>query len=47
LNYDWPQGFARFRIEAKNPNLAKLPEETLHQFEEILGCKTRIILCHL
>jgi len=47
LKYDWPQGFARFGIEAMNPNIGELPAEEKARFEEILGVPLRVIYRHL
>jgi len=47
LRYDWPQGFARFSIEAMNPDIADLSEKDLSEFESLLGCKVRKILRHI
>lgn len=47
LEYDWPQGFSRFSIEAMNPNIADLTAETVKQFELVLGCKLRKVLQRL
>ena len=47
LRYDWPQGFARFSLEAMNPGIRDLTEEHLKTFEEILGCRVRKVLQHV
>jgi len=47
LHYDWPQGFARFSIEAMNPNIQDLPEGAEREFEAIIGCGLRKIWQHL
>jgi len=47
LNYEWPQGFARFEVCAENPNIGKLSEEQRGRFEQILGCPVRIIYEHM
>jgi hypothetical protein len=41
--YEWPQGFARFSVEGKNPNLGKLTKKQINSFEGILGCQLRVI----
>jgi hypothetical protein len=46
LVYEWPQGFARFTLEAMNPDIADLMQKDLKQFEKILGCRVRKILQH-
>lgn len=47
LGYDWPQGFARFSIEAMNAGIGDLSEEQLAEFGRLLGCPVRKILQHL
>jgi len=47
LLYDWPQGFARFSLEAMNPNIQDLPNESEREFEVIMGCSLRKIWQHL
>ena len=41
LVYDWPQGFARFSLEAMNPNMPDLPESAEREIEAMLGCRLR------
>jgi hypothetical protein len=43
LDYEWPAGFARFRLEAMNPNIASLPQEWIDRMAPMLGCPHRII----
>jgi hypothetical protein len=43
LVYEWPQGFARWDLQAMNPEIGKLSDEHRGRFEEILGCPVRII----
>ncbi len=47
LGYDWPQGFARFSVEAMNPGIPDLSEAQLAEFGRVLGCPVRKILQHL
>ena len=47
LIYEWPQGFGRFALEARNPNIGKLQERYKQELEEILGTKLRVIYVHL
>jgi hypothetical protein len=47
LAYDWPQGFALCDLRATNPNIGKLSDEQIAQFEAILGCPVRVIYAHL
>lgn len=47
LRYDWPQGFARFSVEAMNPGIPDLSVEQVAEFERALGCSVRKVLQHL
>jgi hypothetical protein len=47
LKYDWPQGFARFSLEAMNPNIPGLTPVQITEFESILGCPLRNIFRHI
>ena len=47
LEYDWPQGFAKFGIDAMNPKIGILSDEEKGKFEEILGTPLRIIYQHI
>lgn len=47
LAYDWPQGFARFGIDAMNPNIGELEESHRKVLEEILGTELRVIHQHI
>lgn len=47
LKYDWPQGFARFGIDAMNPKIGELQPDVKGRFEEILGVALRVIYQHL
>ena len=47
LTYDWPQGFARFSLEAMNAGIGDLSPEHLAMFETALGCRVRKVLQHL
>jgi hypothetical protein len=46
LHHEWPAGFARFVLEAKNPNVRDLAAEQLEALERALGCKLRRIWAH-
>lgn len=46
LVYDFPQGFAKFSIEAMNPD-GDLSEQQIQEFEKMLGCKLRKIWRHI
>ncbi|MBK8022455.1 MAG: hypothetical protein IPK19_13765 [Chloroflexi bacterium] len=45
LRYEWPAGFARFVLEARNPG-TDLNEAQVHALEQILGCALRKIWVH-
>ena len=47
LIYEWPQGFARFALDAMNPNICELNDQYKAEFEEILGTRLRVIYQHL
>ena len=47
LIYEWPQGFARFSLEAMNPSIGELPEEEREELEHVLGCPLIVIYRHL
>ncbi len=47
LRYDWPVGFARFVLEAQNPNVPDLQPGQLAQLEAVLGCSLRKIWVHI
>jgi hypothetical protein len=47
LTYDWPQGFARFAIDAMNPRIGTLDEPQKRELEQILGTPLRIIYQHI
>ncbi|MCX4972376.1 hypothetical protein [Streptomyces sp. NBC_00620] len=47
LVYDWPMGFARFRIEVLYPNRAWLTDEELASVTDVLGHPLRQILIHI
>ena len=46
LTYDWPAGFARFVLEAKNPNVLELAPAQRARLEEILRTPLRRIWAH-
>lgn len=45
LRYDWPAGFARFVLAARNPN-SDLDDGKIHTLEGILACGLRKIWAH-
>ncbi|MFH8350526.1 hypothetical protein [Streptomyces sp. NPDC018045] len=47
LVYDWPMRFARFRIEARHPNRARLTGEELAALTDALGHPLRQVLTHI
>lgn len=47
FKYDWPQGFARFSVEARNPGILDLTEAHLKAFEAIIGSRVRKVRQHL
>lgn len=46
LNYDWPAGFARFVLEARNPNVTDLRAEDVARLAEIVGSPLRRVWTH-
>ena len=46
LDYDWPQGFARWRAEAMNPSRGHLEDFEVASLEAALGVPVRIIWTH-
>ncbi|MEV5527666.1 zinc ribbon domain-containing protein [Streptomyces prunicolor] len=47
LTYDWPMGFASFRIEALNPNRGRLTDQELTSVTAAAGHPLRQILTHI
>ncbi len=47
LVYEWPAGFARFSLEALNPNIRDLEGEVLRDLEAILSCQLKRIWAHI
>ena len=47
FQYDWPQAFARFGIDAMNPNIGELSDEHRSEFERILGTPLMTIYQHI
>ncbi len=43
LDYDWPQAFARVRIQATNPDVIALDEPVKHAVEAVLGVPVRVV----
>jgi hypothetical protein len=47
LEYQWPAGFSRYVLEARNPSLGRgLEPAQVAQLESILGCRLRQVLAH-
>lgn len=47
LHYPWPMGFARWRLEAMNPDLGRLTDEQVLDFQSALGMPVRLVYQHL
>jgi hypothetical protein len=47
LNYVWPAGFAKFVIEAMNPNVEDLTDAQVQQLSKCLACDLRRIWVHI
>jgi hypothetical protein len=47
LEYDWPDGFARFTLEARNPDMRDLTGAQIARLERLLGCRLRRIWAHI
>ena len=47
LRYEWPCGFARFTLEAQNPDIVMLSVSQMRELEGLLDCKLRQILVHI
>lgn len=47
LDYDWPQGFGRFALEAMNPGVGTLQDRHKVELEQIFGTKLRVIHQHI
>ena len=45
LRYEWPMGFARFVLQARDPD-TDVSQEHLHLLEHALGCHLRTIRAH-
>ncbi len=46
VTYEWPTGFTRFRLEARNPK-KRHANAVLPALEHILGCQLRQIWAHI
>lgn len=47
LDYLWPAGFAKFVLEAMNPNVKDLTPDQTGQLSKCLGCDLRRIWVHI
>lgn len=47
IEYNWPQGFARWHLEAMNPNIGKLSDEQVLRIEAALGHSIRVVYTHI
>ena len=47
LDFVWPAGFARFVMEAMNPDVKKLNKKQMAELEKLLGCELRQLFLHL
>jgi hypothetical protein len=48
LQYEWPAGFARFTLAARNPSLGSgLAQEKLDELQAILGCRLRQVFVRI
>lgn len=47
LRYDWPAGFARFSLEALNPNVYDISDAQFEALQQVLGCELRKIWAHI
>ena len=47
LDYEWPQGFARFSLSAMNAGVGELSDAKKSEFEQVLGCELKTIYQHL
>jgi hypothetical protein len=44
LRYDWPQGFARWRVELRNPGMSREEFDVVAaELERLLGFKPRVV----
>jgi hypothetical protein len=46
LHYDYPQGFARFALIARDPNVKGITESSRQELDDILNCLLRVIWSH-
>ena len=46
LTYSWPQGFARYSLAARNPQIRELSPSQIQQLERAIGCTIRLVWSH-
>ncbi len=47
LAYSWPQGFARYSLAARNPNIRELSPDQITQLATVVGAEVRPIWTHI
>lgn len=47
LDYYFDQGFSRFALNARNPNIDKFDPSHIARLEQLLGCPVKIIYRHV
>jgi hypothetical protein len=47
LAYEWPMGFAKFAVKARNANVGLVPSQFLSIMETAAGCPLRVIYCRI
>ncbi len=47
LDYDWPQGFSRWRVEAMNPLIGRIDHDQVAAVADALGHAVRVIYTHV
>ena len=47
LLYHFPQGFAKFSLEAMNPGVASLTDAQIREVQRVLGCNLMVIWRHI
>jgi hypothetical protein len=47
FKYEWPMGFAKFTLKARDANIGLLPTDYLASLECAAGCPLRVIYCRV
>jgi hypothetical protein len=47
LKYEWPMGFAKFTVKARDANIGLVPADYLAALESAAGCALRVIYCRI